>query len=86
MMISGLLNPVRKEAQRLRKPLAFFVIILLGGCGPTGVTLLKPGNLVNYQYVTCYAHKDDPSVLAECIKYYEQRGFVKEDQINMLQM
>jgi len=63
-----------------------FLIILLGGCGPAGVTLLKPSNLVNYEYVTCYPSKDDPSVLKDCLRYYEERGFVKEDQINILQM
>lgn len=61
-------------------------LLTLSACGPSGVTLLKPSNLVNYQYVTCYPHRNDPSVVKECIQYYEKRGFVKEDQINMLQM
>jgi len=61
-------------------------LMTLTSCGPSGVTLLKPSNLVNYQYVTCYPHGKDPSVVNECIQYYEKRGFVKEDQINLLQM
>jgi hypothetical protein len=61
-------------------------LMILANCGPSGVTLLKPSNLVNYQYVTCYPHGNDPSVVNACIQYYEKRGFVKEDQINMLQM
>lgn len=61
-------------------------LVVLPGCGPSGVTLLKPSNLVDYQYVTCFPHKDDPGALAACIRYYEERGFVRQDQVNVLQM
>ena len=66
--------------------IASSTMILLASCGPTGVTLMKPSNLVNYQYVTCFPQKNDAGALEECIQYYEDRGFVKQDQINMLQM
>lgn len=65
---------------------AVFSGLLVAGCGPSGVTLLKPSSLVNYQYVTCFPHQDDPGALDQCIRYYEDRGFVKEDQVNLLQM
>ena len=63
-----------------------FTTIVLASCGPAGVTLMKPSNLVNYQYVTCFPQKNDAGAVAECIRYYEARGFVRQDEINMLQM